>query len=174
MHSALIQLAHRQVIDATAVTSFEKNVFNASYNEFLLKCQAYNMEGKFTSFSEMVSNNGKANSLHYKLSFPALPYIESLDKKIPLLTDNAGKNILFDDWEFRLIESDIKNKALHKLAVNYYTGTVTVLETLGEYMLLAMGDMSESLDNIADTFVLKMQDGLSITRFRQLPVSANI
>lgn len=127
------------------------------------------MEGKYASFSEMVNNNGKANSLHYKLSFPVLPYIDALNKNMPLLTDNAGKKIVFDNWEFQLIESDIKNNAAHKVAVIYYTGTITVLETLGEYMLLAVGDKSESLEDATDTFVLKMQDGLSITKYQQLP-----
>lgn len=91
-------------------------------------------------------------------------------EKIPLLTDNTGKNILFDKWQFELIDSDIKNKALHKVAINYYTDTITVIETSGEYMLLAMGDKSENLTDIEDTFFLKMQDNLSIIKFQQLPV----
>lgn len=46
MKHALIKLAYRQVIDEQSKSNFEKNIFNASYNEFLLKPQTYtyNME----------------------------------------------------------------------------------------------------------------------------------
>ena len=54
------------------------------------------------------------------------------------------------------------------IAINYYTDTITVIETLGEYMLLAAGERSDNLTNIPDCFVLKMQDRLSITKFQQL------
>ena len=66
MKSALIKLAFKQVIDSTPVTIFEKNVLNNSYNEFLLKSQAYNPEGRFKTFTEMADADGRANSLHYK------------------------------------------------------------------------------------------------------------
>ncbi len=168
MQKALIKLAYRQVINEQSRDVFEKNIFNASYNEFLLKSQTYNQDRKFRSFKEMATNDGRANSLHYKLSFPVLPFIELLHKKIPLLKDNAGKQILFEHWQFELVDSDIKKKNLHTVAVIYFTDTITVVDTLGEYMLLALGDQSENINDISETFVLKMQDGLSITKFQQL------
>jgi hypothetical protein len=169
MKHALIRLAYRQVIDEKSKSSFEKNIFNASYDEFILKSQAYNTERKFRRFSEMMHHDGRANSLHYKLSFPVLPYMELLQKRIPLLQDNAGKYVLFDKWQFELIDSDIRNKAAHKMAIIYSTEIITVIETLGEFMLLAYGDRSESITDVEDCFVLKMQDKLSITKFQQLP-----
>ena len=168
MEKALIQLAYRHEINAQSTTSFEQNILLVSYNEFLLKSQTYNMDKKFNSFREMVNNDGRANSLHYKLSFPVLPFIDLLQKKIPGLHCNAGKPICFEHWQFELIDSDIHNKSAHRVAINYYTDTITVIETMGEYMLLANGDRSESFDDIPDTFVLKMQDGLSITKYKQL------
>jgi hypothetical protein len=168
MQKALIKLAYRQVINEQSRSIFERNVFIASYNEFLLKSQTYNQERKFRSFKEMVNSDGRANSLHYKLSFPVLPFIELLHKKIPSLKDNAGKQIPFDHWQFELIDSDIKNKNMHTVAVNYFTDTITVLETLGEYMLLSLGDKSDCINDVSETFVLKVQDGLSITKFQQI------
>jgi len=168
MEKALIQLAYRRVITEQCKSPFEQNVWLVSYNEFLLKSKAYNLDRKFNTFREMVNNDGRANSLHYKLSFPALPFVEQLQKKIPSLTVNAGKNIVFNSWQFELIDSDIRNRSQHTIAINYYIDTITVIETLGEYMLLALGDRSESFNDMADCFVLKMQDGLSITKFQQL------
>ena len=168
MERALIQLAYRQVITEPCKSPFEQNVLLVSYNEFLLKSQAYNIERKFNTFREMVNQDGRANSLHYKLSFPVLPFMEQLQKKIPLLKDNAGKNIVFDTWQFELVDSDITNRSRHTIAINYYTDIITVIETLGKYMLLAAGDRSDNLTDIPDCFVLKMQEGLSITKFQQL------
>lgn len=37
----------------------------------------------------------------------------------------------------------------------------------GEFMLLAYGNKSASFDNIEDSFILKMQDGLSVTMYQQ-------
>src|SRR2546423_2973223 len=104
---ALIKFSYRQIFNAESKSSFEKNILNVSYNEFLLKSQAYNIGKKFSTFKEMVKNDGRANSLQYKLSFPVMPLIDLLDKKIPNLKDNAGENILFDTWQLELIDSDI-------------------------------------------------------------------
>jgi len=174
MEKALIQLAYRQIINEQCKGNFEQNILLVSYNEFLLKSQAYNLDRKFNTFREIVNNDGRANSLHYKLSFPVLPFVEQLQKKIPLLKDNAGKNIVFDNWQFELIDSDVRHRSQHTIAINYYTDTITVIETLGEYMLLAAGDRSDNPTGIADCFVLKMQDGLSITKFQQLTEHAHV
>ena len=87
---------------------------------------------------------------------------------MPSLKNNAGKNIEFNTWQFELVDSDIRNRSRHTIAINYYTDTITVIETLGEYMLLASGDRSDNLTDIPECFVLKIQDGLSITKFQQL------
>ena len=60
------------------------------------------------------------------------------------------------------------------IAINYYTDTITVIETLGEYMLLTPDDRSNNLRDIQDCFVLKMQDGLSISKFQRLPEPVHI
>ena len=44
MSKALIKITYRQVIDAASTGNLERNILSASYNEFLLKSQAYNTE----------------------------------------------------------------------------------------------------------------------------------
>ena len=46
MSKAKIKMVYRQVIDESCQSAFEKAIFQASYDEFLLKSQAYNGEGK--------------------------------------------------------------------------------------------------------------------------------
>jgi len=168
MDKAFIKLSYRQVIDAQSTGNFERNVLYASYNEFLLKSQAYNPEKKFTSFREMVNNDGRANSLHYKSGFAVGNFVEALNKKIPYLYDNTGKNILFENWQFELIVSDITNRTSHVVAINYFTEVLTLYHIIGKYLLLAYGGTSEHMTEPSDTFLLKVQPQLSITNYQQL------
>ncbi len=136
MNKALIKIAYKQIIDASSQTSFEKNVYNASYKEFLLKSQAYNPD---------------------------------LNNQIPNLQDTLGQNIRFETYKFEVIESDITNKSAHKVAIIYFTDTLTLFEIIGDYMLLGVGD---NLNNVSDepveTFLLKMQLNLSIVNYQLL------
>jgi hypothetical protein len=176
MAKALIKLAYRQIIDANSTGSFEKKIFHDSYAEFLLKIQTYNPENKFTTFSEIVANDGRANSLHYKCSFAVLHHIETLKNKIPGLMDAAGRvAIPFDVPEFKVLESGINDKSLHKIAIIYTTDIFTLVNSFGEYLLLATGDQSESIEDPGlETFTLKMQENLSIINYKEIPVKEAI
>jgi hypothetical protein len=170
MAQALIKLAYRQIIDANSQTDFEKKVFHDSYAEFLMKIQAYNPGNKFSKYSDIVANDGRANSLHYKCSFAVLHHIEKLMKKIPCLHDTAGRfNIPFDVPEFKVLESGIADKSLHKVAIIYTTDILTLVESFGEYLLLAMGNKSETIANpCLETFTIKMQENLSIVNYKEI------
>jgi hypothetical protein len=170
MAKAFIKLAYRQIIDANSTESFEKKIFHDSYAEFLLKIQNYNPENKFAKFSDIVAADGRANSLHYKCSFAVLHHIETLRNKTPQLPDTNGRmNIPFEVPEFKLIESAINDKSLHKVAVIYITGVFTLLDSFGEYLLLATGDQSGPITNPGlETFTLKMQENLSIVNYREI------
>lgn len=160
MTKAIIKLTYKQVIDASSTGDFEKNVLFASYQEFLLKSQAYNPGNKLKTFSEMKNNDGRANSLHYKLSFVIGYFIETMKNKIPVVTDTLGNSITFEVPKFELIESDVATMAAHKVAINYITPGLTLLNTIGEYLVLSTGNGEES-------FTVKMQDGLAITSYQQ-------
>jgi hypothetical protein len=167
MAKAIIKLAYKQVIDASSTGSFEKSVLFASYQEFLLKSQAYNPGNRLKTFSEMKNNDGRANSLHYKLSFSVGYCIEMLKNTIPGLTDSLGNNVLFEVPKFELIASDITSIDAHKVAIIYTTGDLTLLNTFSEYMVLALPDSTE-------TFTLKMQDNLSVISYKEVDQQINI
>ena len=169
MNKALIKIACKQIIDATSQTIFEKNVFNASYNEFLLKSQAYNSEKKFKTFTEMKAYDGRANSLHYKSGFAIVNFINSLHKQIPVLQDTVGQKITFETHMFEVIESNITDKSAHKIAIIYITDVLTLLGIIDEYMLLALGDKSiTALIEPLETFLVKMQPNLSILQYQSI------
>jgi hypothetical protein len=165
MCKAKIKLAYRQVIDASSESAFEKAILQASYHEFLMKSQAYNTDGKFKTFSKLKEHDGRANSLHYKLSFSVGHFIAQLDNKIPLVKDNLGNKISFDTARFELLESHTDDISLHKVAINYETGELTLVELMGEFMLLASGNLPDN--EPVDTFVLRMQPDLSIISYQE-------
>jgi len=165
MCKAKVKLVYRQVMDDTSSSAFEKAILQASYSEFLLKSQAYNREGKFKTFSKMKANDGRANSLHYKLDFSVGHFIAQLDHKIPLVKDNLGNKLSFETARFELIESHIEDISLHKVAINYETADLHLVEVFGEYMLLTPDDPTDSEQ--LQTFVLRIQPDLSIVSYQQ-------
>ena len=165
MYKAKIKLVYRQVIDEASESGFEKAIFQASYQEFLLKSQTYNMDGKFKTFTKLKVNDGRANSLHYKLGFSVVHFIAQLNNKIPQIKDNMGNKLLFETARFELIESHTEDISLHKVAINYETGFFTLIELMGEYMLLGPGNLPE--DGHFETFVLRMQPDLSIISYHE-------
>ena len=161
---ALIQLAYKRVIDASATGNFEQKVFKATYEEFLIKSKAYNPGNKIKTFSALKAHDGGANSLHYKISLATGHYIDTLTHKIPSLTDNIDNPVLFDVARFELLESDIFDMSKHKIAIEFITQPLTLCSTMGEYMLLAYGPINTI--EPAQTFVLKMQPDLSILNYQ--------
>jgi len=103
MFRGKIKLVYKQEIDQKSESGFEKAIFQASYHEFLLKSQAYNPGHRFKTFSRMKEVDGKANSLHYKLSFSVLHLIEKLNNKMPFIRDNLGNKLSFETPRFELI-----------------------------------------------------------------------
>ena len=172
MAKALIKLAYKQVINAASAGEFERNVFRASFQEFLLKSQTYNQGAKFKTFSELKANDGRANSLHYKLSFAVLNFISGLNNKIPGLKDNAGNSPAFEGPRFELIESDITDRTMHRVAIHYSTGLLTLLDTIEDYLILAMGDVPGG--EAAETFTLKMQPGLSVVYYKRCNILQDV
>lgn len=166
MAKAIIKLNYKQVIDTSAESDFGKSVLHASYQEFLLKSQTYNQQGLYTTFGQMKDADGRANSLHYKLSFAVGHFIQLLKGRIPGPGDNLGNSLLFETPKFELIDSDITDFSKHKVAIHYMTGDLTLLNSFGEYMVLAQGLVPELTDS--ETFTIKMQDGLSVVNYRSI------
>jgi hypothetical protein len=163
MSKALLKVSYRQVIDSTAEGHFEKNILLFSYEEYKMKSQAYNRDGKYKTFTELKAADGRANSLHYKCGFAIGGLIDSLKKQMPHLQDFYGRGILFETYKFEVVESDITDFTSHKIAVHYITETLTLLETFGDKLLLSYGDRNKQLsESIEDAFILALKPNISI------------
>ena len=164
MFRAKIKLVYKQEINNQSESAFEKAIFRTTYEEFLLKSREFNLGGHLKTFSGKKENDDRANSLHYKLNFSVSPWITQLNNEIPLISDNLGNKLSFGTTQFELIESHIEDITMHKVAVYYETAPLTLVEFMGEYLLLAHGNKAENM--LSETFVLKMQPNLSIVCYR--------
>lgn len=171
MQQALIKLSYRQVIRSGTEAGFEQQILHASYEEFLLKSQAYNPGGTLNTFSQMKANDGRANSLHYKTGFSIGGFIALLNRQIPGVKDALGQNLLFETHRFELLESDTSNRSAHSVAIYYNTGELSLLNQFGDQLLLAYGNRfpeagtKEGPGQITDSFLVQLRPGLSIVSY---------
>jgi hypothetical protein len=166
MKNPVIRIAFRQVIDAKAEGDLEKKIWSSSYDEFLLKSQAYNPDGRFRTFSDLKANDGRANSLHYKTGFAIGHFIEGLDHTVPHIRDNSGKGIRFKVHEFQLIGSDIGDKQAHIVAIIYYSDHLLLLGNFGDFLLLAHPHQAkEKEEDPLDSFLLQLAPGIDIIEY---------
>jgi hypothetical protein len=160
-----IQFTYTQFITHEYNTVFEKNIFDDSHEEWLMQSQAYNDGGKLQTFEELIHFNPKAHSLHYKVGFSVGLYIQALKNIIPSLKDNAGNpSLTFMTCEFKIIQSSIKDKKQHVVALLYTSPAYQLLESFGEYLLLQLLTSEETItDN--STILLKIQPGFNIISY---------
>jgi len=167
MGTICIQICYRQVIDHTSERFFEKAVLQTSYQEFLLKVQTYNTDGRYDTFTQLVAQDGRANSLHYKTGFPVIPLIEQLRNVIPGWWDNAGNPVFFETYDFKLIESSITRQDQHAVAITYTTPRLYLLNSFGSYLLLKKVTPVDAYDG-NEPFMIPLQQGVSINYYETI------
>lgn len=169
MNKSLVKLMYRQLINSSSENSFEKAIWKATYDEFLLKSQAYNKEGKYSTFQQMVANDGRANSLHYKCGFAAAGFMNALQNRIPCLKDSSYRLMPFETYEFKLIDSDISHIQSHQIAIHFITPLLTCYDVIANHLLLSFNtDKEAGSSTLAETFMLNLQPSLSIINYQAL------
>lgn len=171
MNIPSIKLSYRQMIDRNSNSPFEKQVFEDSYCELLMQAQRYNKDNQFKSFQDMIANDPKARSLHYKVGFAIGLYVKELDQWIPGLTDNLGAlRIPFNDYQFSIVESDLTDKKKHIVSITYTSPAMLLLGSAGHSLIIGSADAAEpATDNWINSFLLPMQEGLTISEYRAAP-----
>jgi len=138
MSQKIIRLVYRKVIDAKAKGSWEKYVFDDTYAEFLMQSQLYNGDKKYQSFAELILNVPGAEKLHFLVSAAITGYLRQLNGITPDIVNNNDNHFLsFTNYRFEIINSDIKNKSAHKVAINFYSGELVWHETINDFLLVS-------------------------------------
>jgi hypothetical protein len=136
-------------------------VFESTYTEFQLQVQLYNQEKKHSTFAEILANTPAAEKLHFLVSAAIMGYLQQLKGNIPDILNNTGKQFLrFDHYRFEIINSDIKNKKNHQVAISFYSESLLWHDTIGDYLLVSPVN-AESKDEIL-TDLVYLQPFLSI------------
>lgn len=158
----IIRLCYRKVIDASSQKAWDKLVFESTYKEFLMQAQLYNQEKKYSSFSELLQNVPGADKLHFLVSSAIVGYLQQLEGKVPDIVNNLGKHFLaFKNYRFEMINSDIKNKAGHQVAINFFSEPLTWHDAIDNYLLVSP-DNAEKNDDGVLTDMVQLQPFLSI------------
>lgn len=167
MAKRIIRLLYRKVIDAKAEKVWEQHVFEDSYSEFLLQAQFYNQEKKYNTFGELSTHVPDAEKLHFLVSPAITGYLKQLNGKVPDILNNIGKHFLpFKNFRFEIINSDMRNKARHQVAVSFLSEPITWHDTIGNQLLVSLNGDSE--DGAVLTELFSMQPYLSIHSLKEL------
>lgn len=158
MERTIIKLCYRKIIDSTAQKPWDKFVLADSYTEFLLQSQMYNEEKKYSTFSDMVNNVPNADKLHFLTGTAVTGYLKQLNGIVPDVVNSMGKLFLpFKNFRFEIIISDTKNKALHKVAVNFYSEPLVWHATIGSQLLVSVesNPANDQGEILTETFSLQ-------------------
>ena len=162
MTKEIIRLCYRKVIDASSSKKWDKYVFESTYAEFLMQAQLYNQEKKYSNFGEIIQNVSGAEKLHFLVSGAMVGYLQQLDGIGPDILNNLGKHFLrFTDYRFEIINSDIKNKASHQVAINFFSESMIWHDTIENYLLVSPVNAEKKDDGIL-TDLLQLQSFQSI------------
>jgi hypothetical protein len=163
----VIRLLYRKIIDASSQSAWEKLVFNDSYTEFQMQAQLYNQEKKYSTFGELITYVPNAEKLHFLVSGSVVGYLRQLNGKVPDILNNSGKLFLpFSNYKFEIINSDIKNKDNHQVAVNFMSEPLTWHDTIGNQLLVALNTTPVNDEILTEQFAL--QPFLSIYSLKEI------
>jgi hypothetical protein len=162
MTKKIIRLCYRKIIDASSPKTWDKYVFESTYKEFLMQSQFYNQEKKYSRFGELIQNVPGAEKLHFLVSAAIAGYLQQLDGTIPDILNNLGKHFLkFDNYQFEIINSDIKNKAVHQVAINFFSEPMIWHNTINNYLLVSAVNEEKTGDGLL-TDLVELQSFLNI------------
>lgn len=163
MALAYINLSAKQYFNFMCKTDFERRIFHDSYKEFQKKSKIYSLNNTLHTFSQMLEENDKANTLHQKLNYSVMSTLVEQENKIPVLNDLDGKSILFDWAELHIYASDLLNKAGHVVSVTYTSKRLVLHEIVGDLLILSY----DIKGNFNETFMVKMTDELILNYEQQ-------
>jgi hypothetical protein len=167
MPKGIIRFCYRKIIDASSQQQWDKYVFESTWAEFLMQSQFYNQEKKYSRFSEMLIHIPAAEKLHFLVSSGMTGYLQQLAGKVPDILNNLGKQFLhFKNYRFEIIESDIKDKTIHRVAINFFSEPLLWHDTIDNFLLLS-DPAAEKNEDGTITDLVQLQPFLSIYSLKE-------
>jgi hypothetical protein len=155
MQPSIIRLCYRKIIDIQSTKLWDKLVFEDTYNEFLLQSQLYNQEKKYTSFGDIITHVPAAERLHFLVSAAVIGYLQQLQGRVPDLVNSLGRLFLpFNNFRFEIINSDIKDRSKHQVAINFFTDHLLWHSTVNNQLLLSVPGNTENGETLTELFTI--------------------
>src|ERR1041384_2367655 len=119
--TSVVRLCYQKIIDNSSQGIWERNVCDATYQEFYIQAQHFDQRRSCMTFSDMLKNIPHADRIHYLVSTAAVGYLRQLNQLIPDIRNFYGNLCLpFKDFRFELVQSHISDKKLHRIAIYFY------------------------------------------------------
>lgn len=161
MKTSKIRLAYRIVIDNSSTILWDKYVFEDTFKEYKMQQQLFNAkEDPKPTFRELLSENPKAEQLHYLTGIAASSYIEQLKGNLYRVPDVLGNNYFpFSGYKLDIINTDINDIAKHKIGITFYSPMLVLVDVIDHSYLV-----SKELDkgNGFETLMFPFQAKLAI------------
>ena len=115
----------------------------------------------------MLMNIPTADKLHFLVSAAITGYIQQLHEVMPDIVNNLGKFFLnFAAYRFEIINSDIKNKADHRVAINFFSEPMLWHGTIENYLLISPVEGEKNKDGTL-THLVQLQPFFSIYSLKE-------
>jgi hypothetical protein len=166
MENSIIRLCSQRCIDHTSTDAWDAAAFQSTYAEYLLQSQFYNRDKQYPRFSALLKAVPAAVKLHFLVSAAITPLLQQLDGSLPWLQDNAGESYFrFKQYRFEVLESDVKQPALHRLAIWFYSEPMRWHAQTGNYLLVSAVNHEPGEEGFR-THLIGLPTGLSIYSFK--------
>ena len=132
-----------------------------------MQVQFYNQEKKYSTFVELLKNVPNAERLHFLVSPSVTGYLQQLNGVIPEVLNSLGKQFLpFKNFKFEIVDSDVKYKSAHRVAINFFSEPMRWHDTIGEQLLVSETE-GEKMEDGDMTHLLSLQPSLSIYSLKE-------
>lgn len=134
-----IRLAYRIVIDNGATAAWDRYIFEDTYREYLMQQQLFNTpESPVNTFRELLSENPKAEQLHFLTGMAVNSYAAQLKGSFYRLADVLGSTFFpFTGHRLDIINTDITDISRHKIGITLYSPLLLYLGIVNDCYLVA-------------------------------------
>lgn len=156
-----IKLAYRVVIDSASTILWDKYVFEDTFKEYKMQCQQFNSESDpKNTFRELLSENQKANQLHFLTGIAASGYVDQLKGHFHRVTDVLGNDYFpFINYQLDIINTDTTDATKHKIGITFYSPLLQYFGIMqGNYLV----SKNTQNTNEYETIMFAVQKNLSI------------
>lgn len=161
-----IRLAYRTIIDNNSTLIWDKYVFEDTYREYLLQHQLFNnKENPFQTFRELLSENEKANQLHFLVGMAAQSYVEQLKGVCHRVPDVLGNNFMpINNYQLDIVNTDISTITKHKIGITFFSPLLVLVDIINSCYVVSKEIEKE---NQFETLMYQMQPHLSICYYEK-------